>query len=100
MAAILRDSGLSLYVGKFSIRVNDCSHFAFQGYGGDLGDPDIDADADSVEEMIREGKMVSDALVRAGIKHRFEINDDGDELCGYLHHDWPLSQSAEPSEVN
>ncbi len=36
MAAILRDSGLNIYVGRYSVRVEDCSHFVFQEYGGDL----------------------------------------------------------------
>jgi hypothetical protein len=89
MATILRGAGLSIYVGKYSIRVDDCSHFVFQEYGGDLGDPSIDADADSIGEMIRVGQLVSDALVRAGVKHRFEIYDDSDTLCGYLHYEWP-----------
>jgi hypothetical protein len=91
MAATLRDAGLSVYVGKYSVRIEDCSHFVFQEYGGDLGDPSIDADADSADVMIREGKIVSDALARAGVKHRFEIYDDSDKLCGYIHHEWPLS---------
>ena len=39
--------------------------------------------------MLREGKLVSDALARAGIKHRFEIYDDGPDMVGYLHHNWP-----------
>lgn len=89
MAAILRNAGLSVCVGRYSIRVEDCSHFAFQEYGGNLGDPSIDADADSLDEMLRNGKLVSEALARAGIKHRFEMYDASDEMVGYLHHEWP-----------
>lgn len=91
MAAILSDAGLRVDVGKYSIRVKDCSHFVFQEYGGDLGDPSIDADADSADEMIREGKLVSDALIRADVRHCFEVYDDADRLCVYLHHEWPQS---------
>src|SRR5262249_35174815 len=76
MVAILQNAGLRAHVGQYSVRVTDCSHFVFQEYGGDLGDPAIDADADTVEDMIREGGLVSDALARAGIRHRFEIYDD------------------------
>jgi hypothetical protein len=90
MARILRKAGLHINVGKYSIRINDCSHFVFQEYGGDLGDPQIDADADSAEMMLIEAKPVSDALANAGIKHRFEIYDHPHEhMKGYLHHDWP-----------
>jgi hypothetical protein len=64
----------------------------FQEYGGDLGDPAVDASADTVDDMIREGRIVSDALSRAGIRHRFEIYNDCDELTGYLHHQWPLGE--------
>src|SRR5437016_3006416 len=80
MASILRDAGLRVNVGRFSIRVVDCSHFVFQQYGGDLGDPVVEADADSVEEMMRVGKLVSEALARVGLKHRFEIYDGGGQL--------------------
>jgi hypothetical protein len=96
MAALLRDAGLHVHVGRYSIRIDDCSHFTFQQYGGDLGDPSIEADAHSVEEMMREGKLVSDALAHAGIKHRFEIYNDRDELSGYLHDEWPLEENTEP----
>lgn len=90
MAAILRDAGLHLYVGKYSIRVEDCSHFVFQQYGGDLGDPVIDADADSVEEMLRDATLVSRALANADVAHRFEIYcESTTDMVGYLHHDWP-----------
>jgi len=84
-------------VGRYSVRVEDCSYFVFQEYGGDMGDPSIDADADTVEEMMREGQLVSEALARAGVRHRFEIYDDHDNLSGYLHHEWPLQENAEPA---
>lgn len=91
MAEILRAAGLYVQVGRFSIRIKNCSHFVIQEYGGDLGDPAIDADAETVDEMLRDGTLVSDALAKAGLKHRFEIYDEQDNLVGYLHHDWPLS---------
>jgi len=93
MADILKSAGLGVVVGRYSIRVKECSHFVFQEYGGDLEKPMIDADADSVEEMASQGKLVSDALAHAGIRHRFEIYNDNREMVGYLHHDWPLPTS-------
>lgn len=94
MAQILRDAGLRIVVGRFSIRVEDCSHFVFQEYGGDLGIPAIDADADTPEAMLHDGKLVSDALSKARIRHRFEIYDHEDNLVGYLHYDWPPDNVA------
>ncbi len=89
MATLLRNAGLKVHVGRYSVRVEDCSHFVFQEYGGDIGEPSIDADAGSLDEMMRDAKLVSDALGRAGIRHRFELYDEGNEMVGYLHHDWP-----------
>jgi hypothetical protein len=96
MAAILRDAGLRVCVGRYSVRVEDCSHFVFQECGGGLGHPAIDADADTVEQLVRDGRLVSEVLARAGVRHRFEIYDEHDDLMGYLHHEWPLQVGAEP----
>ena len=94
MAAILRDAGLRVCVGRYSVRVEDCSHFVIQEYGSDLGEPGIDADAASLDEMTRDGKLVSGALARAGIRHRFELYAAADEMVGYLHHDWPFDHDG------
>ena len=93
MAAILIKAGLQVYIGRYSIRVEDCDHFVFQEYGGDLGDPVIEADADSAEDMIEDAKLVSDALRQAGLRHRFEIYDYQENLAGYLHYNWPYQES-------
>jgi hypothetical protein len=89
LALLLRNAGLKVIAGKYSIRIEDCSHFAFEEYGGDIGEPTIDADADTPEDMMRDARLVSNALTAAGIKHRFEIYNASDELVGYLHHCWP-----------
>lgn len=89
LAEILRAAGLTVYVGRYSIRIENCYHFTFQEYGGDLGDPCIDADASSLEEMMRDGALVSNVLAQANIRHRFEIYDVDQNLLGYLHHLWP-----------
>jgi hypothetical protein len=99
MAEILREAGLNPVVGTYSIRIKDFSHFVFQQYGGDLGDPLVDADADTVADMSRDASRVSEALGVAGIRHRFEIYDDDADnphtIAGYFHHEWPLPKCAE-----
>jgi hypothetical protein len=89
LAAILRDAGLRVTEYRYSLRVDDCSHFVFQHYGGDLGDPCIDADADSVPDLMRDAERVSLAISRAGLAHRLEVYDEQRMMVGYFHHDWP-----------
>ena len=83
MAALLRSAGLAVTVGRYSIRVEGHSRFIFQQYGGDLGDPVIDAYAESVPELLSSARLVSEALARAGVVHRFEVYGDDDQLAGY-----------------
>ena len=90
MASLLRKAGFQVLVGSYSIRLQDCEHFCFQEYGGDLDDPQIDADASSAEELIRDTTRVSIAVLANHIRHRVEIYDDNDHLIDYLHHEWPL----------
>jgi hypothetical protein len=59
MAAILRAAGLTVTVGRYSIRVEGHSHFNFEHYGGDICDPLIDADAESVAELMQTAGLVS-----------------------------------------
>ncbi len=89
MARLMESAGFSVDVGRYSIRLQDCEHFVFQEYGGDLGDPQLDADASSLEKMLDDAGRVSTALASAGIRHRFELYNDSDEMVGYLHHRWP-----------
>ena len=89
MARLLRDAGLAVSVGRYSLRLTDFDHFVFQEYGGDLGNPDVDFEADSLDDMLRDAGRVSLILANADLRHRFEIYDDSHELVGYLHHDWP-----------
>jgi hypothetical protein len=66
-----------------------------------LGDPQICADADSPEAMLRDGALVSNALTRAAVRHRFEVYEEGHrEMVGYLHYDWPRAYDLQdqPSE--
>ena len=80
LASILQNAGLRLNVGRYAIRVENCSHFVFRELEGDIGGPCITADADTVEEILRDAKLVSGALAQAGIRHSFEIYDESSEL--------------------
>ena len=91
MASLLQAAGLDVAVGQYSVRVERHPHFTFQEYGGDLGDPVIVADAENVTELLATATLVSEALARAGVVHRFEFYDDAEKLAGYLHHEWPLA---------
>jgi hypothetical protein len=90
MAVLLRSAGLAITLGRYSICVEGHSRFIFQQYGGDLSDPVIDADAETLTELLATARLVSEALAHAGVVHRFELYDDARELAGYLHHGWPL----------
>ena len=89
MAAILRAAGLEVDVGAYSVRVKSGSHFVFQEYGGDLGEPRVEADAGSLARMMRDAGLVSAALGRAGIRHRLEVYSEDNAMLAYLHHEWP-----------
>jgi hypothetical protein len=89
MESILRDAGLGVRSGKYSIHIEDCSHFVFQQYGGDIGQPVIDADAESVARMLKDGERVSTALSNAEVEHRFEVYNSNNELVAVLG--WPRS---------
>ena len=89
LAALLRQAGLPVRLGRYSVRVEDCSHFVFQNYGGDLGEPSLDVDAASSEELLRDAQRVSEALARVGLVHRFELYDAQGTMVAYLHHGWP-----------
>lgn len=93
MTRLMEAAGFSVYVGRYSIRLQDCEHFVFQEYGGDLGDPQFDADASTLEKMLKDAGRVSAALTAADIRHRFELYNDNDELVGYVHHRWPQEQT-------
>ena len=96
LAAILRDGGLDVYVGEYSVRVRNTSAFAFsfEHYGGDISEPTIRADAHDTQAMIIGGKAVSSALAAAGIRHRFEVYDSNDVLVEYFHFEWPMPDNT------
>ena len=94
MVNILTTAGLGLSVGRYSIRLTDFDHFVIQEYGGDMGVPEIDFEADCLEDMLRDAGRVSNILADANLRHRFEIYDNAHEMVGYLHHDWPRSKAG------
>jgi len=94
LASILRAAKLSVTVGRYSIRLPDLPHFVFREYGGDLGDPVIDANAASPDALTWEARRVSEALARFDIRHRFELYDERDQMFLYLHHRWPADETA------
>jgi hypothetical protein len=89
LAKVFRAAGLQIYEGRYSIRIENCEAFAFEEYGGDIGNPRIAADAKTVEKMTEDARLVSSALIAAGIRHTFEIYDGSNNLATYMHHDWP-----------
>lgn len=66
------------------------SHLVSRLFGRDLGEPQIDADAESVTEILTNATLVFEALSRIGIRHRFEICED--KLAAYLDWDWPSNE--------
>ncbi len=80
MAAMFKKAGLNINVGNYAIRINDCSHFVFREFGGDMEKPCITADAESVEEMLKDTSLVSDVLAQNNIEHSFEVCDENDDL--------------------
>jgi hypothetical protein len=95
MASILLSAGLKVGVHRYKIALDDFSHFAFTEYGGDLGEPQIEADADNAEELAANARRVSGALSNAGLVHRFEIYEyDHRDLLYYFHHGWPLKNRS------
>lgn len=90
LVVALQRAGLKVGIGRYAVRIEDCQHFSFEHYGGDLGDPSISADAETPERMISDGQRVSSALATAGVRHRFEIYDAEEKLVAYMHHKWPM----------
>lgn len=89
MCQILEAGSLSLNVGTYAIRIKNFDHFVFREFGGDTGTPCITADSESTDELKEQSRIVSEALSKANLKHRFEVYDGEDELAAYYHHNWP-----------
>lgn len=81
--------GYAVIEGKYSVRLDDFDHFVFRELGGDLGPGCITADHASTEELVSTCERVSQTLAKAGVKHRFEVYSEKEELAAYIHHNWP-----------
>jgi hypothetical protein len=96
LASILREAGLEVNVGPYSVQVqgDPAFSFSFEHYGGETCNPMIAADADDANSMIRGGKLVSAALTAARVRHRLEVYDWTSSLVEYLHYDWPMPSNT------
>lgn len=91
MGRILQAYGLEVVVGDWSVKVTiDGRHFDFKVYGGDIGDPEVDADDYDLQRLLADAARVSQALVAADVSHRFEAREKGDgDLVGCVHYRMP-----------
>lgn len=81
----LRAQGLQVDQNTWCLRIRNCSYFKFEfNANGAI----LEADEDTPEQMLRDARLVSEALQRAGFRHRFEVYRDSLEIA-YLHHNWP-----------
>jgi len=92
MGQILRDAGLRVDVRKYSVRVEEDANISFEHYGGDLGEPSVEAFADSKADVLRDVEKVSTALACAGVVHRFTVYDEGETAIAYFHHQLPRDE--------
>ncbi|MCW9044360.1 MAG: hypothetical protein OQK05_13550 [Pseudopelagicola sp.] len=86
---IFKTNGYAVIEGTYSVRLADFDHFIFRDLGGDLGQGTITADHKSTEELADFSGRVSRTLANSGIRHRFEVYSDKEELAAYLHYEWP-----------
>ncbi len=89
LASIFRSDGYTVIEGKFSLRLADFNHFVFRELGGDLSLGSVSADHRSTEELVAFSHPVSRTLANSGIRHRFEVYSEKEELAAYMHHNWP-----------
>ena len=96
LANILSAGGLDLYIGKYSIRINDFACFKFQNYGGDICEPTLEAWAETMDDLLKAAITVSELLTNAHVKHRFEVYHSKNEkkMVAYIHHKWPLPEQS------
>jgi hypothetical protein len=89
LANIFKSDGFEVTEGKYSIRLEDFEHFVFRDLGGDLSSGCITADHESAKELVDFSGRVSQTLGKAGVRHRFEVYSENEELVAYMHYDWP-----------
>jgi hypothetical protein len=88
LVQILIGAGIHCYEGRYSIRLANAERFIFQHYGGDICEPQIEAETATPERLYNDALRVSAALAAADIRHRFELYNGADREFAYLQHHW------------
>lgn len=98
MLRILSEHGLEVEERAYAVQAwIDGRAFAFEVYGGDIGEPEAEASDYDLQRLSDHTMQVSAALAAAGVRHRLEILDDGGEtLVGCFHHRMPHSPDDPP----
>ncbi|WP_394539826.1 hypothetical protein PRJ39_04275 [Lysobacter enzymogenes] len=93
MLEILRAHGLEVEERHYAVQAwIDGRAFAFEVYGGDLGDPEAEADDHDLARLTDHARRISAALAAAGVRHRLEILEKSDDtLMACVHHGMPRS---------
>lgn len=89
LLAVLREGGLHVVEDGHTLHVADAFRWTFDHVSVDGAEPEVEADAETVEMLLRDAERVSTALARAKIRHRFEVFDGDRVPRGYFHFDWP-----------
>lgn len=61
------------------VSVKECSYFVFRQT--DRKEFLVSGDADTLEEMLTDARLVSGALSKSQVHHRFEVYDESDNLA-------------------
>jgi hypothetical protein len=87
IAAEMRES--SHYTGGHYLRIHTGgpTDLSLERSGG--GEYIVRADSDEDEALAAAARLVSTALGRQEVRHRFELYGPGEAGMEYLHHDWP-----------
>ncbi|MEH6417069.1 hypothetical protein [Pseudomonas sp. CGJS7] len=91
MRRLLSAHGLEVTEGDYALNVwIEGRRFRFQLYGGDIGEPEVEADDHDWRRLLADAEHVSAALTAAGLSHRFEVWEKGDgNEVGSVHHRMP-----------
>jgi hypothetical protein len=87
MRRILGDAGLKVDMRRYSIRVEDGAHISFEHYGGDFGDPTVEAHGGSEAEVLRGLQRICDALTSASVVHSFTVYDENENPRAHYHYE-------------
>lgn len=93
MLRILAAHGLQTHERAYAVEaVIDGRAFAFEVYGGDIGEPEAEASDHDLSRLTDHAAQVSAALAAAGVRHRLEIleHPEGEPVAS-VHHRMPRS---------